>query len=1632
MNALLRIQVQVAAREAQNSLRQLQTTINQVGRAGASMNRSSGGAGLGAGAKAATQQLGLLSRISRAVNGDMDRTGQGMIQLGKNMQWVGRQINFNFTLPLILAGRSAMTWALDNERAFTRVRKVYGNTGQDYTAELGKISTAIRMLSDYYGVNIADVTELAAQWAAAGATGAALAESVKNSLDLSILGDYKDLSDIFTQLITIQTAYKFSAGQLKTAIADLNTTENMTAATLPDLVTGIAKAGSSAELAGVNFQHLAAFMAVLVPATGSAANAGNALKTIFSRLAKPTQDTIDVLKEMGIVMASNSFQTLNGSEKLELMATKFATLTDSQKAFVAGTVGARWQVNKFAEIMQSITDKAGTYQKVLDAIDTTRNPGAETANLAAANREIGILLKSDPQKIKILTNSIKNLLIDAITPAIPVITVILQYIQALFKWFGNLSPTVQKLAIGFLLLVAAVGIGAQALGSFKLLFGTLVEFLLWAVQLIPGVSLAAATEAQVLAASVAASGAETVAAIQAAATAAAAAEVAGGAEIAAGLAVAEAEVVAGAASLPIALYAAIAVAFAAVVTLAIIFRKQIGEAINKTIDFIKRGFNSLPDSIKNALLAVARIVATIIKTIIHWLSYLNPFAKHSPSLVENVTAGVEAILLQYARLSGVGTMFRAAAADLEAFTAATKDAVDAAKKSDRADTKKEITKYSPQAGAGVDSMFANIDSLTALLGPINDAINKQQLAVDDLKASYDLASAAVDHYEASMKPLSKLVDDLAARMDVAKQAVQDYASTNIVGMKAASDAIFGNEMAQKKLRLELLLMDDAGKGFDDIKKKIDALSGDIETIRGTMTDLRNAGAGSDILKTYQDQLDALTTQKDSLTASAQSGKDLTDQLAALQRQGEILDLQKSLNFDPLLRQIDDLANGVKELPFDQIVAGITDQKSTLDSLTASYDTNKAALDAQQATLDQMIAARDVLKQSYDDENATLQTLKDSYTAVEDQISKITDALNAAVAASKTLTPAKGGGGGGGGGGIPFEDLTGQFDPTTLSGDLGSMQQTIDEWIAAMQKQFAGISLNPFDFVKKGWHITQDWWNSTAWPWLSGLGQSVWDILSNTGVGGLDVGGILSWFSGLPAALQPFFDNIYSVVDNFFRSLGSVIGSIPGIDLIGQVLGDFFKNIPGWVDSGWKALQKFWDKVGPAFEKFGELLAPAQEAFTHIWNVARMVFNGIIDVVEVALKVLMVVFAPFFVMLKLMFSAGWGILKDIIGPIWNIITGIVKSAVDIIRNTIKFVLDLINGDWGKAWNDLTGIVTAWWDGLWAILSGIGEAIFNIGADIINGLLDGISSVWDSITKWFNDRWTELIDGIKNFFGISSPSSVFSDLGVDMLTGLLNGIVAGAIAVWNFFTELPGKILGFLSTALTWLWDVGNKILTGAYNGIVDGATAVFTWFGNLELKILGYFLSALTWLFNVGKDIFTGVFNGVLNAATFMWNWFIGLPALILGWFTGAGTWLFDVGKKILQGLWDGMKDVWKGITGFVSGIGGWIGDHKGPPAYDAKLLVANGRLIMQGFQTGLMSGWKDTESMLKGMTTSLNGYFTGPGTSIGKSTVSISSKDMIKQVTFNGDLSFPNITDPNNADKFLQNLEVLASSQGRS
>lgn len=163
--------------------------------------------------------------------------------------------------------------------------------------------------------------------------------------------------------------------------------------------------------------------------------------------------------------------------------------------------------------------------------------------------------------------------------------------------------------------------------------------------------------------------------------------------------------------------------------------------------------------------------------------------------------------------------------------------------------------------------------------------------------------------------------------------------------------------------------------------------------------------------------------------------------------------------------------------------------------------------------------------------------------------------------------------------------------------------------------------------------------------------------------------------------------------------------------------------------------------------------------------------------------------------------------------------IVQSGVDILTNLIEGIISAIP--------DLVAALPQIID---AIVTGIGSlmgSILDVGRSIVEGIWQGITNAgsWlvGKITGWFNG----IVDSVKNFLGINSPSRVFADqVGANMALGIGEG-----------FTDEMGTVERQLNRAMSGLAPSVSSSISVSGSAAVGGSSGVGTDIGTAISRAL---------------------------------------------------------------------------------------------------------------------------------------------------------------------------------------------------
>lgn len=204
--------------------------------------------------------------------------------------------------------------------------------------------------------------------------------------------------------------------------------------------------------------------------------------------------------------------------------------------------------------------------------------------------------------------------------------------------------------------------------------------------------------------------------------------------------------------------------------------------------------------------------------------------------------------------------------------------------------------------------------------------------------------------------------------------------------------------------------------------------------------------------------------------------------------------------------------------------------------------------------------------------------------------------------------------------------------------------------------------------------------------------------------------------------------------------------------------------------------------------------------------------------------------------RMLVDAIWQKIKEFAGKALEFIG-------DVIGKIIKFFTETIPNAWNtlklKVAEFLTDIATnikekidkvkddiiEFKDNIVSFFSELPEKIKNTGRNMVEGLWNGINDKFHWITDKISEFTTGILDGIKNFFGIHSPSKLFeTDIGYNLVYGLANGITKKTSTAVKSMTDLAKATVSPFSDLQANVGIAKNSLSNGISSGVNSGSSS----------------------------------------------------------------------------------------------------------------------------------------------------------------------------------------------------------------
>ena len=509
-----------------------------------------------------------------------------------------------------------------------------------------------------------------------------------------------------------------------------------------------------------------------------------------------------------------------------------------------------------------------------------------------------------------------------------------------------------------------------------------------------------------------------------------------------------------------------------------------------------------------------------------------------------------------------------------------------------------------------------------------------------------------------------------------------------------------------------------------------------------------------------------------------------------------------------------------------------------------------------------------------------------------------------------------------------------------------------------------------------------------------------------------IAALILGFDGLKKAFQPLsaeFDKLKQrLSDTFEKGLKPAVQSLKtlmpilsdGLNTAAQATSDFINEISKTLTAT-ENMNNLKIALG-GVKDFLRELAPGVSGFLTSFLKAAAVTDAM-KILGQTLSDVLTKFKGFFDQ-----SVADGSLKKGLDSLHTTLVSLTGLFSALLRNSLKFFNGAAPG-MNKFFDSLSSFfLSIDWERLGKAFGGIferlGKAISEIPpetidsittslekfADAVGDLLDGKSFdvliggfqlVIDIVTGAIHvlDGFLETIAHIGDFIaGIPDWFSDMFEKGGELISGFKQGAVEKVSEFIAWLGELPQKIKDFFSDAGSWLRDKGEAIINGLRDGATTAFTNVVTFLESIPGRVKAFFVGAGNWLLETGRNIINGLGQGITGAWLTIQMTLLSIKNRVIAVFIGAGSWLLNAGREIISGLVSGIRSAIPSIINILSSVTRLIPSWKGPPSTDAKLLINNGRLIMQSLVIGLKDGYGDVQSTLGAMTTDIGNTFASP------------------------------------------------------
>ena len=279
-----------------------------------------------------------------------------------------------------------------------------------------------------------------------------------------------------------------------------------------------------------------------------------------------------------------------------------------------------------------------------------------------------------------------------------------------------------------------------------------------------------------------------------------------------------------------------------------------------------------------------------------------------------------------------------------------------------------------------------------------------------------------------------------------------------------------------------------------------------------------------------------------------------------------------------------------------------------------------------------------------------------------------------------------------------------------------------------------------------------------------------------------------------------------------------------------------------------------------------------------------------------------------------------VVENIVSTIPTVLATLMPAINQLLPMLLTIGADVINTMLEGITSALPALVSAAKPIISVLVTGVVKnlgPILKTGMDILLSLIDGIADTLPDLIPMAVEVIETVIEGLVD----NLPKIV--ETGINVLASLIQGLTNAIPKLVQFIPRIITTFVQTITQKLPQIIQMGIKTLTSLIEGLTKALPQLVQMLPQIITTIVSYITNNLPQILKMGVEILLALAEGIVksvgNLASAGWE----IIKTLVGTLASLPSQMWDIGKEVVSGIWEGISDSY---TWIKNKIKGWVGN----------------------------------------------------------------------------------------------------------